>query len=159
MSVRQPWWKGTRGEWWVAGQGILFAAILATPPAWQWSAPPSAAWRWMGIVLMVAGLALAGRALLDLGSNLTALPRPRATGSLVRTGIYAHARHPIYGGLMVAAAGFALWRASGLHLLLAAALALYMLAKARREEAFLAERFPDYEAYRARTKRLIPRVF
>jgi protein-S-isoprenylcysteine O-methyltransferase Ste14 len=48
---------------------------------------------------------------------------------------------------------------SGLHLVLVALLAAYVHAKARREEAFLEDRFPEYASYRARTPRLIPRIF
>jgi protein-S-isoprenylcysteine O-methyltransferase Ste14 len=75
---------------------------------------------------------------------------------LVQTGVYARARHPIYGGLIVAAVGWALWRSSGVHLALAVALALYLDAKARMEERWLLERFPDSAGYRARTRRLLP---
>lgn len=44
-------------------------------------------------------------------------------------------------------------------LLVAAVLAVYMNLKASREERFLIERFPEYASYRARTHRLIPRLF
>ncbi len=156
---RSPWWKGTRGEWWVVGQGLLLAAVALAPAAWRWSAPSRTLWAALGAALIVAGLGLAIRAIVELGPNLTALPRPRRKGVLVQTGVYAQARHPIYGGLIIAAAGWALWRTSGLHLVLAGALAVYVHFKAVKEETFLRERFPDYDTYRARTKRLIPWVF
>ncbi len=156
---RPPWWKGTRGEWWVAGQGILLAAVALAPAAWRWSAPSRTLWAVLGAALIVAGLGLAVRGIIELGPNLTALPRPRRKAVLVQTGVYAQARHPIYGGLMIAAVGWALWRTSGLHLLLAGVLALYMHAKARHEETLLRDRFPEYDAYRARTKRLIPWIY
>jgi protein-S-isoprenylcysteine O-methyltransferase Ste14 len=156
---RPPWWKGRRGEWWVAGQGILFAAIVVAPAAWQWAAPPRRGWTALGALLIIAGLGLAARAVIELGPNLSALPRPLRNGVLVRTGVYAQARHPIYGGLIIAAAGWALWHTSGLRLLLAGVLALYLHAKALYEESLLRERFPDYATYRARTKRLIPWIF
>jgi protein-S-isoprenylcysteine O-methyltransferase Ste14 len=156
---RRPWWKGERGEWWVAGQAVLIAGLALAPTAWTWTAPARDLWRGLGGLLILVGLVYAGRALAELGPNLTAFPRPRRTGVLVQTGIYAQVRHPIYGGLIIAAFGWALWRGSGLHVGLAAALAVYIIAKARREEAFLAARFPEYAAYRARTKRLFPRIF
>jgi protein-S-isoprenylcysteine O-methyltransferase Ste14 len=156
---RLPWWKGERGEWWVAGQAALIAALALAPTAWSWTAPSRGLWRGFGGLLILAGLAYAARAVIELGHNLTAFPRPRRNGFLVQTGLYAQVRHPIYGGLIIAAFGWSLWRGSGLHVGLAAALAVYVLAKAGREEAFLAARFPEYEAYRARTKRLVPRVF
>lgn len=169
MSVRPAWWKGSRGEWWVVVQTILLAAVVFSPAVWRWSAvghPPAsesapgrAAWVALGVVLVVAGLGLAARAVLDLGPNLTPFPAPRRRGVLVRTGAYARVRHPIYGGLIIAAAGWALWRMSGLHLLLTAILAWFLYTKAGHEEVLLAERFPEYASYRTRTHRLIPWLF
>ncbi len=156
---RPPWWKGTRGEWWVVGQGVLLVAVALAPATWQWNAPWRTVWAALSAALIIAGLGLAVRAIIELGPNLTALPRPRRKGVLVRTGVYAQARHPIYGGLIIAAAGWALWRTSGLHLVLTGVLAILMHAKALHEETLLRERFPEYEAYRARTKRLIPWIY
>jgi protein-S-isoprenylcysteine O-methyltransferase Ste14 len=159
MSDRPPWWKGTRGEWWVAGQGVLLAVIVLVPAAWRWSWPSPEAWRPLGAALALVGAGLAARAVLELGPNLSALPRPRRRGVLVQSSIYARVRHPIYGGVIIMVVGWALWKTSGLHLALAAVFALYMGAKAAREERFLLERFPDYADYRARTKRFLPRLF
>jgi protein-S-isoprenylcysteine O-methyltransferase Ste14 len=156
VSDRPPWWKGTRGEWWVAGQGVLLAIIALAPAAWRWSWPAPEAWRILGAILALAGSGLAWRAVLELGPNLSALPRPRRRGVLVQSSIYARARHPIYGGIIIVAAGWALWKTSGLHVALAAVFALYMTAKAAREERFLLERFAGYADYRARTKRFLP---
>jgi protein-S-isoprenylcysteine O-methyltransferase Ste14 len=116
-------------------------------------------WVALGGLLIIAGLGLAAWGIIELGPNLSALPKPRRNGSLVQTGVYAQARHPIYGGLIIAAVGWALWHTSGLHLLLAGGLAFYLHAKALYEESLLRQRFPNYEAYRARTKRLIPWIF
>jgi protein-S-isoprenylcysteine O-methyltransferase Ste14 len=44
------------------------------------------------------------------------------------------------------------------HAIALAALAVVLHVKALREEALLVRRFPAYEAYRARTRRLIPFV-
>jgi protein-S-isoprenylcysteine O-methyltransferase Ste14 len=109
--------------------------------------------------MVVAGGGIAARAMIELGPSLTVLPRPRPRGVLVKSGPYGRVRHPIYAGLIVAATGWAMLRMSGLHLVLAAVLAAWVYGKARREEAFLQERFPEYAAYRARTPRLIPRIF
>jgi protein-S-isoprenylcysteine O-methyltransferase Ste14 len=108
-----------------------------------------------GALLVAAGLGLAAKGLRDLGPNLSPFPRPHRSATLVQTGVFAHTRHPIYGGLIMASTGWALWRGSGLHLLLTTALAAYLYAKGRHEEMLLLERFPEYAAYRKRTKRLI----
>jgi protein-S-isoprenylcysteine O-methyltransferase Ste14 len=156
---RPAWWKGTRGEWWVVGQGVLLAAVALAPPAWRWAWPAPGVWRFVGATCALAGAALAWRAIRELGPNLSPLPAPRHRAVLVRSSVYARARHPIYGGLIVAAAGWALWKTSGLHLVLTAVFAAYMAAKAAREERFLLERFPDYAEYRSKTARFIPGLF
>ncbi|MDR7522845.1 MAG: isoprenylcysteine carboxylmethyltransferase family protein [Armatimonadota bacterium] len=158
-TTMPPWWTGTRGEWWVVGQGVLMAALVVVPAAWTWDGPWRPLWRGAGGVLILLGLGLAALAVRELGPNLSALPRPRGRAVLVQTGLYAHTRHPIYGGLILAAVGWALVKESGLHLLLAGGFAGYLYAKAVREEGFLQDRFPEYADYRARTRRLIPWVF
>ncbi len=159
MKPRAPWWRGTRGEWWVVGQGVLMATVVFAPPAWRWAAPARALWIALGVGLVAVGLGFAVRAMRDLGPNLSPLPRPRRDAVLVTTGAFARTRHPIYGGMIIAAVGWALWRGSGLHVLLAAVLAVYMSTKASHEEELLRARFDGYAAYRERTKRLIPWVY
>ena len=74
-------------------------------------------------------------------------------------GIYARARHPIYGGAILLAAGWSLLFATPLGGALTLVLLAFFELKARREEHWLVERYPEYEAYRARTrKRFLPYV-
>jgi Phospholipid methyltransferase len=89
---------------------------------------------------------------LSLGSSFTPLPRPRARTHLRQSGIFRFVRHPVYGGVILIALGWSLAEAP-LGLLATALLALLFDLKARREEAWLSERFPEYAAYRARTPR------
>ena len=152
---------GPRGEGWVALQLVLFAAIvaagLAAGDAWGGTAALVAAAA--GLALIVAGGVLAVRGVLDLGSGLTPFPHPREGAPLIQTGAYGRARHPIYGGLILAAAGWGLLMASPLALLLAAVLLGFFDLKSRREERWLEDRFPEYPDYRGRTRRLIPGVY
>ena len=152
---------GPRGEGWVALQVVLFAAILlaglGAGGAWVGTAGQISAA--IGGVLIAAGGLLAIKGVLDLGTSLTPLPHPRDGSELIQTGAYRLARHPIYGGLILAAAGWALLTASPLALGLAAVLLVFFDLKSRREERWLEERYPDYAAYRARTRRLIPAVY
>ncbi len=134
------------------------AAVIFAPAAWRWIGA-RVAWAALGAFLVAFGLGFAARGMLDLGPSLSPFPHPRRRATLVRTGTFAYVRHPIYGGVIIAALGWALWRTSGLHLLLAAVLAVYLDAKGRHEETLLLKRFPEYAAYRTRTKRLIPRIF
>jgi protein-S-isoprenylcysteine O-methyltransferase Ste14 len=148
---------GPRGEGWVVIQGILLLLVVAAGwfgPAWAGGA--RVVTTVVGILLITAGATLAARGIRDLGDSLTPLPHPRHGASLVQTGVYARVRHPIYGGIVVAAFGWGLVTASVAALVMALVIWGFFVVKSMREEAWLVERFPDYPAYRASTRRLIP---
>ena len=149
---------GPRGEGWVLIQGVLLVLVAAA--GWSlgpdWSGPTRIAGIVVGIALIASGIVLAVRGVADLGGAMTPLPRPRDDAELVQTGAYALVRHPIYGGLILAAFGWALLKASFVAIAFAAVLALFFLLKSTREERWLERRYPDYTAYRARTRRFIP---
>jgi protein-S-isoprenylcysteine O-methyltransferase Ste14 len=152
---------GPRGEGWVVLQFSLLAlvALSGLLGGAAWNGALASVTALVGLALMVAGAALLGRGLLDLGRNLTPVPRPRDDAELVQTGIYSLVRHPMYGALVVTAIGWGLVAASPLTLLLSGALAVFFDFKARREEAWLRERYPGYVAYMAGTRRLIPWLY
>jgi len=148
---------GPRGEGWVLIQGFLLVAIAAAGtrgPAW--GGDVRTVTTFVGLLLIAAGAVLFVRGIVDLRENLTALPHPRDGASLVETGAYRLVRHPIYGGIILGSVGWGLLTASPLALGLAAVLFGFFDLKSRREEAWLAERFGGYAAYRTRTKRFIP---
>ena len=144
----------------MALQFALLATILGVgllAPGW----PDDARW-WLkgaGVLLVFGGaflIAMAGRA---LGSGFTPFPKPVADAALVESGPYAVVRHPVYTGGILFAAGISL-ALSPWALIPTAALAIVWALKAQVEESFLAASYPEYEAYRARTRyRLVPYVF
>jgi protein-S-isoprenylcysteine O-methyltransferase Ste14 len=78
----------------------------------------------------------------------------------VTDGIYRVIRHPSYLGLLVSSFGSALAFRSGVGLLLAALMLVPLIGRIRAEEALLREQFgSDYEAYCARTSRLVPGLY
>ena len=163
-AAAPPWWRGARGEWYVVIQGVLFALLAFGPrslpglPAWPPAVSRGAAAG--GAVLVTAGslLALAGG--LRLGPrNLTPLPYPKEGASLVEAGPYRLVRHPIYSGILCAALGWGLWMHAWLTLGFAALLFLLFDLKSRREERWLCERFPGYDDYQRRVRRLIPFLY
>lgn len=148
---------GPRGEGWTLLQGILLVLVAASATVGSaWSGPLRLIGAVLGIGLMALGAWLAVRGTRDLGDALTPLPRPRASATLVQTGVYGTVRHPIYGGIVLASLGWALVWASVPGLVLAVVTWAFFSLKSMREEAWLVERFPDYPAYRERTRRLIP---
>jgi protein-S-isoprenylcysteine O-methyltransferase Ste14 len=158
-----PGSSGSRGEGWVLAQLALLAAIALAPrrlgPLPALYEPFAPAGLLGGAVCLLLGSALGAAAALNLGPNLTPFPRPKADGALVQSGVYAIVRHPIYASVLLLALGWSLLRGSTPALLLTLALALFFDQKARREEAWLLERFPDYADYRRRVHKLIPWIY
>ncbi len=139
---------GARGEGWVALQFVTLAAIAGCTfvGVGQTVVELEAA----GLVVCAGGLALLGLGIEALGKSLTPFPRPHAEAELRRRGIYRLVRHPIYGGVLLVAAGWSVAEAP-LGLAPTALLAVVFALKSRREEAWLLERYPDYAGYRAST--------
>jgi protein-S-isoprenylcysteine O-methyltransferase Ste14 len=160
-TTRSPWWRGARGEWWVAAQGALLILVLFGPrtlPGWPAFPLPGGS-RILGVALLALGGALALAAMLRLGPGLTPLPYPREGGALVETGPYALVRHPIYGGVLIACIGWGFFVRGWLTLGYALLVLLFLDLKSRREEKWLAEKFPGYPAYQRRVRKLIPFIY
>lgn len=154
---------GPRGEGWVALQLVCFGLIAVM----LWLAPAvapsdlSSLARTAGYAVGMVGALLIGSGLAELrrARALTAVPHPLADASLVQGGAYRFVRHPVYGGLILGTLGLALISPWAGTFAAAGLLALVFDLKRRPEEAWLAERYPEYEDYRRRTKALIPFVY
>lgn len=160
---KQPWWKGPNGEWYVVIQILLFGLVAFAPaslPGWStWDG----LWR---IITIVAGLGMGGlggllvfAGLFSLGSNLTAVPKPKEDAHMVEHGAYRWVRHPIYSGIILGAFGLGLLRGGWLSLLYTLILFFFFDVKSRREEEWLREKYDDYEAYQQRVPKLIPFLY
>jgi protein-S-isoprenylcysteine O-methyltransferase Ste14 len=112
-----------------------------------------------GGVLFALGAAFGIAGVIALKSNRTPFPKPCEGSRLVQSGIYGHVRHPLYTSVILASLGWALVWQSRPALLVAVALVPFLHAKARREERWLRERFPDYADYEKRVKRFLPWVY
>ncbi len=157
------------GRYWVGAQVLLFLAIavaLVMDGSLPWAEYPEVelafgrtiyGWRIAGVVLLAIGaVGLVGSAR-SLGPALTALPEPVEGAELVETGLFAHARHPIYGSVCLMMLGAALMVASTAAALLSLLLPMFFWAKSSYEEKQLRIRYPGYAAYAKRVRhRLIP---
>jgi len=73
-------------------------------------------------------------------------------------GVYGFVRHPMYGGVILAVAGWSMVR-TPLGLAAAALLTAFLDLKSRREEVWLVERYPRYDVYRRRVRwRFVPGI-
>jgi protein-S-isoprenylcysteine O-methyltransferase Ste14 len=129
-------------------QLACLAYLLMTGP-WLAELP----WIWIEI----AGLYLGAWAVWTIKlKNLRPLPEPSRQAKLVTRGPYRWIRHPMYTAVLLMTGALVLDAPGrervGAWLLLVADL----LVKLHFEESLLAARFPEYSAYRKRTKRLIP---
>jgi protein-S-isoprenylcysteine O-methyltransferase Ste14 len=132
----------------VAGIGVLGQRVVARTDA-------GAA---LGVALTWIGIAIAVWARWHLGQYWSARITLKEDHQLIRSGPYAHFRHPIYSGLDLAALGAAVaideWRC-------VVAVGLVVLGywiKAKREESMLARQFGEvFDEHRRHTGFLIPK--
>ena len=116
--------------------------------------------RWAGVFLFAAGGALRLWPVFVLGPRFSGLVAIQKGHKLVTHGIYSVIRHPSYLGLLISTTGWALAFRSGLGLLLVLLMLFPLIARIHAEERILFSQFgEEYEAYRARTSRLMPGVW
>ncbi len=133
---------------------LLFNAIprFTVPVLWP-VAPPLG---WAMEALTLGGILFAWWARIHLGKLWSGGIERMADHRVVDSGPYALVRHPIYTGLIAAAAAMAVIRATPWALL---GLALYTAGfalKAKVEERFLDREVGGYDGYRARVPMIVP---
>jgi protein-S-isoprenylcysteine O-methyltransferase Ste14 len=149
-AARDPWVWGQFALFLLVGLWAplvpRFVSLGAVDPAINRIDPD---WiRWLGAPVLLGGLALAIWGIRSLGPSLTPGTEPLPKATLVTTGAYAHLRHPIYAGLVLALAGYTLaWSNWMLALVVALIARAFFTRKARVEERWLAARHPTYQAY------------
>jgi protein-S-isoprenylcysteine O-methyltransferase Ste14 len=119
--------------------GDLDHALNRVDPGWI---------RLIGAGIGIAGLALTVWGVRSLGASLTPGTEPLPGGALVTGRAYAHLRHPIYGGVVLMLAGYTIaWANWTMGLIVGVVALQYFEAKARAEEVWLRDRYPDYRTY------------
>jgi protein-S-isoprenylcysteine O-methyltransferase Ste14 len=138
----------SREQWAFGGRGYDLLKL--------WVTPPDVGWLLFG--LTVLGFLFCWWARLHLGRLWSGTVTRKADHHIVDTGPYRLVRHPIYTGLILAAAATALEKGSYVAMAGAALVALGFWIKARLEERFLRAELgaEAYDGYAARTPMLIP---
>lgn len=136
-------------EWSRVARRIRVPLGFAFAMLYFWLARPT--WRFLeiGVIFIVPGLLI--RAL--------ASGHVRKNEALATSGPYAYTRNPLYLGSLLVGIGFAIaarsyWIGAALVLMF---FAIYMPV-IRSEEAFLREKFPEFEDYAQRVPRMLPRL-
>ena len=130
----------------------ILESIIALPRL-----PESLILRWIGAVVLLAGLGLGLKGFADLRAAGTTMHPTGAASALATDGVYAWSRNPLYTAALIAFAGLGLALRSTWLLIsvpcMAVALSRLVIEP---EEAYLARRFGGtYLQYTARVRRWI----
>jgi protein-S-isoprenylcysteine O-methyltransferase Ste14 len=142
---------------WIAGQAVLFLAIVLAPVVDRRSIGPAGLA--IGAGLLVVGGVLGFFAYRTLARNHAARSEPRPGARLVTSGPYAWLRHPIYAAWIIGSLGYEIVLGSVVGLPVVAVLAVFYDRRARHEEAILLLAYPDYRVYRTYVARFIPGIY
>jgi protein-S-isoprenylcysteine O-methyltransferase len=145
---------------WVVITLAIMGAIAVSPiPAGRMTLPASAV-RAVALAFLVGGMAFRWWAVITLGRFFTVDVATYADHALVDHGPFRWVRHPSYTGLLSAFFGVGVAMGSWLSVLALMPPIVFALAyRMRVEEAALrAALGSDYDAYCARTKRILPGI-
>ena len=153
-----------RGNRWVLAAFGVIAILIAYLPAFTDRngifVIDGDSTRWLGIVLYFLGGSLRLWPVFVLGKRFSGLVAIQRGHTLVTTGIYSKIRNPSYLGLITGTLGWALVFRSGVGVILAAFIIVPLIARMNAEEELLRAHFgSEFDAYCARTKRLIPGIY
>jgi protein-S-isoprenylcysteine O-methyltransferase Ste14 len=155
----EPVKRAGRDVWSAVGAGLA-VSVMAVPVAVWRSLTAASPWlRLAGLPVLLGATAGTIAARLALGSLWSSAATTRRGHVLRTSGPYAVTRHPIYTGIAAMLLGSALAEGLGRWAALTVAVMLVLVGKAREEERLLSAEFPDeYERYRRRVPRLVPRL-
>lgn len=159
-----PGEREDRGNRWVllafGAIGLLSAWLPAYTDRTGFWVVDGEAMRWLGVLLFAAGGVLRLWPVFVLGRRFSGLVAIQPGHRLVTNGLYGTIRNPSYLGLLIMSLGWVLAFRSLVGVLLAAAILVPLVARIRSEEALLRSQFgAEYDAYRARTWRLVPGLY
>lgn len=162
-NIRRRSWRWETGIRVLAIAGIIALTRLpATRAIFQGGPPPAeinSVEGIVGLLVCMAGFALAVWARRHLGRNW-GMPMSLKEGhELVTTGPYRYVRHPIYTGMLLAILGSGLVNGP-IWVVVFAGMAIYCVYSARTEENLMLQQFPEqYAGYKRRTKAIFPYIF
>ena len=106
----------------------------------------------IGFIIIIIASIIMLLAIKELGSNLSAFPRPITNGKLITSGPYRFIRHPMYYSLILISLGVFIIKLSFYYLFLTISLTLVIKFKIILEEQYLNNKFKDYTLYKNKVK-------
>ncbi|HMF91570.1 MAG TPA: isoprenylcysteine carboxylmethyltransferase family protein, partial [Candidatus Angelobacter sp.] len=136
---------------------FVFPAFCFVSSLWQpnWMMPSGPALFMAGVLLWNVGAYVGLWSLLTLRRSFSIVPQARA---LVTDGPYRIVRHPVYASYLLQYAGVALSHSNPATVAVFLAWLTAVIVRVSFEERVLAAVFPEYEAYRRRVGRFVPRL-
>jgi protein-S-isoprenylcysteine O-methyltransferase Ste14 len=130
---------------------FLTLSLIALPPI-----EAGSAWRATAILIIVVGAVLSAWVLAWLGRSFSVTPQAR---HLVTAGPYSIVRHPLYVCEEVTVIGVMMLYFSPMAVVIVLTQWMFQLRRMHNEERVLGAAFPEYDAYAARTPKIIPQKF
>ena len=122
----------------------LFLSLILIQQFYKFDTP-----RNIGLACTILGLAIWGKAKIDLGELFTRLPEAKG---LMTKGIYQYLRHPIYLGISLMLLGWFLLSASPVWAFVLIVFVLISIIRIHFEEKSLARKFKKrYQEYKKKT--------
>jgi len=153
-----------RANRWVFAAVVLIAFASAIVPPYTdriglWTIDGETT-RWAGVILYVLGGALRLWPVFVLGSRFSGLVAIQSGHTLETHGIYSLVRNPSYLGMLINMLGWGLAFRGWSGIAIALLLLVPLVARISSEERLLKAHFgAEYDAYVARTWRLVPGVY
>lgn len=113
----------------------------------------------LGSILTLVGFVVGLIALLQLKTSLSPFPTPKINGQLIRSGVFALVRHPIYFSILLCASGYALFQSSIYRLMVSLLLLVLFHFKSSYEENLLCKKYSEYKDYQQKVGKLFPKLF
>lgn len=146
--------RKTKDILFVGTQLVLFALYVFAPSFSHF--PVNGILKFAGVLTAISGVVIILVSIFQIRRSLTPFPSPVRNGELITTGLYKYIRHPIYSGIILAAAGYGLQAGDISKIVISGLLLLLFYFKSQYEEKMLMAFYNDYKQYRSHTYRFFP---
>ena len=161
MARTRTLWRKHKPEWTYYTVAIPFKGMIAVSLIEHVSCQtqPSLAAVVAGCFLAAAGIIIRVWGHLELDGAFSQYVEKRDGQKLVRSGIYARIRHPMYVGSIFLFIGMPLVVTATWAWVFSCCGIVGIFLRIRKEEAFLAAKLPGYKEYMQNTWRLLPFIY